>query len=435
MEASLVPWLSCLAFAAVILAFLSYNLYRQGNGLAWILMGYFWVCLSLILAKWYLRLDLALYDAEKYQAISTQISALLRTDFLGNLIYIFKPYAAYTLPLGMLYYLFGDSELLGQLLNVAFGLGVILNLYRLADVWFERRVANQTALFTAIYPFGWILSTTLNRDMMIIFCITLFFRLLAELRGRQRVGTGGLWVGILGSLFYMTLLRPPLLILGGLALFIHGMADSGAAARRGRLHRFVKLTFIVLVFLLSSAGYFLYGKFYTAQSQLEQEATQFCEVGGMNQRLRISEGAGSAYMSGVRYSSYQDVLKNIPLATAYFMFSPFPWQVSSPKQALGMLDSTWMALVCWFFLKGIRSGNRTNRKLTMALLVFLLAGLSISGALQANAGSAMRHRTMFSYLMFPVAVRSLTRRQASRPAPGVRFRAAALAERPVGKWE
>ena len=55
MEASLLQWLSCLAFAAIILALLMYNLYRHDNALAWIVMGYFWVCLSLIAAKWFLR--------------------------------------------------------------------------------------------------------------------------------------------------------------------------------------------------------------------------------------------------------------------------------------------------------------------------------------------------------------------------------------------
>jgi len=134
----------------------------------------------------------------------------------------------------------------------------------------------------------------------------------------------------------------------------------------------------------------------------------------MNQRLRISEDAGSAYMKGVNYSSYHDVIKVMPLATVYFMFSPMPWQVSSPKQALGILDSTWMLLVCWCFLRGIKPLFRSNRKLTLALLTFLIVGFTTSSVLQANAGSAMRHRTMFSFVMFPVAVYGMTRRRASQ---------------------
>jgi hypothetical protein len=421
MNAFMDSWLSCLAFAAIIIAFLFRQVQRRGDTLTWILVGYFCVCFSLIAVKWYLRLDLAVYDVEKYQSASTQIAALLRADFLGNLRYTLKPYAAYTLPLGLLYYVFGTSQLVGQLLNTIMGLGVILNLHRLATIWFNRRVADHTALLTALYPYGWILSSTLNRDMMIAFFITMFFRALSELRLRERVRSRGLWMTILGSLAYMAALRAPLMILGGLALFAYIMARPGAARQRGWLYRTVRLTFIVLVMLLGSTSFFLFGKYYTAQSRLEQEATQFCEVGNMNQRLRISEDAGSAYMKGVNYSSYRDVVKVMPLATFYFMFSPLPWQVTSPKQALGVFDSTWMMLICWYFLKGIKPLYRSNRKLTLALLTFLLVGFTTSSVLQANAGSAMRHRTMFSFLMFPIAMQGLTRRQLSRSVVKMRI--------------
>jgi hypothetical protein len=61
----------------------------------------------------------------------------------------------------------------------------------------------------------------------------------------------------------------------------------------------------------------------------------------------------------------------------------------------------------------------------MALLTFLLVGFAISSVLQANAGSAMRHRTMFSFLMFPIAVQGMTRRQLSRATSGMRIPACA----------
>jgi hypothetical protein len=434
MHAFLDPWLSCLTFAAIIIAFLFRRVQRRDDTLAWILVGYFCICFTLIAIKWYLRFDLVVYDVEKYQSVGTQIAASLRADFLGNLRYAIKPYAAYTLPLGLLYYIFGTSQILGQLLNTVLALGVILNLHRLACIWFNRRVADHTTLLMAVYPYGWILSTTLNRDMMIAFIITLFFRALSELRLREELRSKWLWVTILGSLGYMALLRAPLIILGGLALFTYAMARPGVVRQRGRLYRTVRLMFIVFVMLLGSVSFFVFGKYYTAQSQLDNEATQFCEVGNMNQRLRISEDAGSAYMRGVNYSSYQDVIKAMPLATFYFMFSPLPWQVTSPKQALGVLDSTWIMLVCWYFLKGIKPLYRSNRKLALALLTFLLVGFTTSSILQANAGSAMRHRTMFTFLMFPIAVHGLSRRrQMSRSTLRMRFPASEISRRPTGR--
>ncbi len=432
MSSLLDPWLSCLAFAAIIIAVLARRLQQRNDTGAWILIGYFCICLTLIFIKWYLRLDLAVYDIEKYQSASTRIATLLKADFLGNLPYIIQPYSAYTIPLGVLNFIFGNSQLPGQLLNTIMGLGVILNLHRLATLWFNRKVANYTALFMALYPYGWILSTTLNRDMMISFCITRFFCSLSELQCRERSSsTLAMWASALASFMYMGLLRPPLLILCGLALFIYWITSPESARQRGRLYRTVRTSFVIFVMLLGTVSCLLVGKYYTAQSQLEQEATQFCDVGGMNQRLQISEDARSAYMQGVNYSSYQDVIKMMPLATVYFMFSPLPWQVTSPKQALGILDSTWVVLVCWGFLRGIKPLYRSNRKVTLALLAFLFVGITTSSVLQANAGSAMRHRIMFSFMMFPIAVYGMTK---SRGPKKVRVRALVSKPQLTGGW-
>lgn len=405
MESSLAQWLSCLALGAIVLSFLLARLYKEGDALAWILLLYFCLCFTVIGVKWYLRLDLAMYDAEKYHQISAKLAGLLRVDFLGNLSEAIPPYAAYTLPLGLLYFLFGVSEPMGQLFNTLVGLGVIVNLHHLAGLWFNRRVADRTALLMALYPYGWVLSATLNRDMMIAFCITLFFRMLAALQTEEgRASKRSLFLAALASLLYMGLLRPPLLVLGALALFIYGMTYRTKPSRRHRLFRVARMILVILVVGVGSAGYLLFGKYYTATSHLEQQATQFSDVGSMNQRLRISEDAGSAYMKGVKYSSYQDVVRVMPQAAIYFLFSPFPWQVQSPKQALGLLDSLWLMAVWCYFLKGIKALYRRNRKLALALLAFLVVGVTTSGVLQANVGSAMRHRTMFSFLVFPLAM-------------------------------
>jgi hypothetical protein len=414
MEA-LFSWLSCLAFAAIILALLLRYLQRRDTILAWVLLGYFGVCLAFIVIRWSFHLDLAVYDVEKYQTWSAHIAALLRADFLGNLPHIWQPFAAYTLPLGLLYTVFGISEPLGQLLNTVVGLGVIFNLHRLATLWFNRRVADHTALFMALYPYGWVLGGTLNRDMMVAFCLTLLFRSLTELQNQEGHGSR-LWpsAAALGSLLYMTLLRPPLFILGALTIFVFWVVHPLASSRRLPLFRTLRLISICLVLFLGTVGFFTIGKFYTARNALEQEVTRFSDVDHMTERLRNSEQAGSAYLRGVTYTSYLDVAKLMPVATCYFLFSPFPWQVSSPKQALGVLDSAWLILVFLYFLRGIRPLFRRYRKVAWALTAFLVVGLTTSSVLQANVGSAMRHRTMFTFLMFPVAVQGMMMRRASR---------------------
>ncbi|MEJ2092986.1 MAG: hypothetical protein P8X65_12405 [Syntrophobacterales bacterium] len=435
MEA-LFSWFSCLAFAAIIAALLLRYLQRRDTILAWVLLGYFSVCFAFIVIRWSFRLDLAVYDVQKYQTWSAHIAALLRADFLGNLPHIWQPFAAYTLPLGLLYTVFGISEPLGQLLNTVVGLGVIFNLHRLATLWFNRRVADHTALFTALYPYGWVLGATLNRDMMVAFCLTLLFGSLTELQHQEGHGSR-LWpsVAALGSLLYMTLLRPPLFILGALTIFVFWVVHPLASSRRRTLLRTLRLISIGLVLVLGTVSFFTIGKYYTARTPLEREVTRFSDVDHMTERLRTSEQAGSAYLRGVTYTSYLDVAQRMPVATCYFLFSPFPWQVTSPKQALGVLDSTWLILVFLYFLRGIKPLFRRHRKVAWALTAFLVVGLTTSSVLQANVGSAMRHRTMFTFLMFPVAVQGMMLRRASRSRLPQGIRAPEARRPPAGRCQ
>jgi len=125
----------------------------------------------------------------------------------------------------------------------------------------------------------------------------------------------------------------------------------------------------------------------------------------------------------------------MPVATCYFLFSPFPWQVSSPKQALGILDSTWLILVAIYFLKGIKTLFRGHRKIAWALVAFLVVGITTSSVLQANSGSAMRHRTMFTFLMFPVAIQGMMLRRASRTPRRAGTQTFELKRPSAGRWE
>lgn len=405
MEAFLLTWLGALTLAALTLAGLSVRLCRRRDVLSWTLLLFFSLSLGLIWIKWYLRLDLALYDAPKYHYLAGQIAGLLMADFWGNLPYILKPYGAYTLPLGFLYFLLGVSEPLGQTLNALVGLGVILNIHRLSQLWFTPRIADRTAWFLALYPFFWILGSTLNRDMLIIYCITWFFISLAQLhlepRGRRRFRT---FLLLGASLVYMTLLRPPLIILAGLSSFVFWITPAAPGPRRHWLLRLGRIMAIIAILGLGSSAYLVYGRYYLSVSPLEQEAGQFSPLEEINSRLRISEKAGSAYLKGLNFSSFGEVLQVMPVAACYFLLAPLPWQVASIKQALGLLDSFWLLLVYLYFLKGIRELVRRQRRLAWALLTFVLLGVALSGVMQANAGSAMRHRPMFTLLLFPVAV-------------------------------
>lgn len=414
------PWdafLRLAAAASLLLAGLTALLVRRRDPVARMLLVFFSGCLAFILLNWKLGLDLGQYDSRLYHNVATQISEALKRHLVPPLSDLLAPYWAYTLPLGLLYTLFGSSPLVGQLLNVVMGVGSLLNLHRLARLLFSQRVADATVIFGALYPYGWVLAGTLNRDMMILFFLILLFRLLAELQLHPDLpGNRSKALLALFAMAYLTLLRPPLLLLCGVVSGLFLFQERRRRVPPRPLSRPLKVGLLLVLFLAGGGLLYLLAPSLT-QFKLAVQAVQFADIDNLNYRLESSEEAASAYMKGVRYSSYTDLLWVMPLATFYFMFSPLPWQVASAKQALGLLDSFLLMGVAWYFLRGFKDLRRTHRDFALLLAVYLVVGFCSSSLLQANVGAAMRHRTMFYYLMFPVAMQGVLTRSRRRPVP------------------
>jgi hypothetical protein len=242
-------------FASLIIASLLFYLMKHRSSLGKSLILFYFICLTFILAKWRCQWDLGTYDAQLYHSLATNVSTLLHVDFLGNLPRIFLGYSAYTVPLGLLYFIFGSSELVGQLFSTVVALGVITNLYHLALVCFNRRVAQRTAWAMTLYPYGWVLATTLNRDLPIAFCLTLLFRVLAEVQAGHRQTSRKLSYAIsLGCVVYLTLLRPPLLLLCVLTLSIYLIVQKRGSWASTDLFRPLKALLVSVLLIAAGSG-------------------------------------------------------------------------------------------------------------------------------------------------------------------------------------
>jgi hypothetical protein len=405
MEYSIEIFLRSMLPISIIICFFLYHLLTKNHELSRIILVYFAVCLIFIHLKWLFAFDLGSYDAALYHSLALRIHDLLEQDFFGNLCSIFQAYSAYTVPLGITYYLFGDIQLLGQIFSAVVGIGVIYNSYHLAEAWFDPKVAKITSLCLAFYPFGWVLAGTLNRDLLIIFFLTFFFGRISDFQKAQggpvRFGTR---VGAVACVAYLTLLRPPLLVLITLSYPVYLLAKSASSGKISGLFKPLRLLGVLAIISTLGLLVFYVGTEFGAKTYILQKATQFMDYEEINKRLANSAEADSAYLTGVRFSSWQDILTALPLTVLYFLFSPLPWQVHTPKHALGLMDSILLIWLVYYFLKGFPSFCQRNRRMALFLLAFLLTGILTSSVIQANVGGAMRHRTMFSFLMLPVAV-------------------------------
>ncbi|MBI4822410.1 MAG: hypothetical protein HY791_39485 [Deltaproteobacteria bacterium] len=157
---------------------------------------------------------------------------------------------------------------------------------------------------------------------------------------------------------------------------------------------YAAVTLLVVALLLRSAS----GAF-----ELDTNLDPYRQLEKM-QSMKAGMSSGAAgYHEDVDISSPGAALLYLPLGAAYFLFSPFPWTVSSPRQAIAALE----ALVWLFFFFGacreiLRSVRTRFRHIVLPLMVTLVVTAAYS-LVEGNEGTAYRHRSMVLIFFFVFA--------------------------------
>src|SRR3954464_137231 len=151
----------------------------------------------------------------------------------------------YTALVGIFYFLFGPQVLLIKLLNAVIGAACALVTFRLAELYFDRRVALIAMVLVALWP-SLVLWSVLN--LKDVFCLLLA---LLVLLGTERFRTSPRWryaVLIVVSLALLQNVRNYLFL--GLALLIAGTLLAQAAITRKHVPAHVGL--VAMVFVLTA---------------------------------------------------------------------------------------------------------------------------------------------------------------------------------------
>jgi hypothetical protein len=134
---------------------------------------------------------------------------------------------------------------------------------------------------------------------------------------------------------------------------------------------------------------------------------------------------GSAFQDNVDISTPGRALAFLPVGIAYFLFSPFPWQMTSTLKLFSLPEMLLIYALTPAMLSGIRHALRTRFREALQILL-LTALLTVSYALgEGNVGTLYRHRAqaILFYLTFGAAGLEL-RRQRAEPQGELAPRAA-----------
>jgi hypothetical protein len=122
---------------------------------------------------------------------------------------------------------------------------------------------------------------------------------------------------------------------------------------------------------------------------------------------KVFHKGDSSYPDFLKINSSTEFLYKSPIKTVYFLFSPFPWDVSKISHVIGLVDSLlYMALAYLIF-----RNRKSILKDPVLLSIFLiLAGyFFVFGVGVDSFGTSIRHRSKFVIAMILLAAPLLPR--------------------------
>jgi hypothetical protein len=303
----------------------------------------------------------------------------------------------YSWGLGWVYLAIGPSEILGQCINVAAGLLVILCSFRITELLWGPNVALPAAAIVALYPTSILYSSLTMRESIII--MIYLYGILAVVRYlvlKPRV----VYLLIAAVLFTLAgMFHSGMLLATPIMLFV--MAVLAPALRRteavkpgGGVRILVVACALVALIVYAAISGVLFPKF-----------GELSELGDTEVILRHGERSArgvATYPNWLVADSSAATAYLMPAKVVYFLFGPFPWEVTRSHLWIGVADATGYILLFLLIVKNTSHLRRNGAGLVLAAFALLM--ISVFAAGTGNYGTAMRHRAKFLPLLAILAV-------------------------------
>ncbi|MDQ4133753.1 MAG: hypothetical protein M3179_11240 [Actinomycetota bacterium] len=302
--------------------------------------------------------------------------------------------------LAAIYWVFGPHRVAGLIVNAALAAAIVPLLTDTTRRLFGDGPARYVAPLVVFLPSLVLWPSLPIKEAAVVFLAV--FALNCAVRVTERISLGALF-GMAVCLSLLFTFR------AWVALVLAAGVTAGVALGRGRLlsglGSGIGGATLLAVLLAAGLGY---SGYQTAVNADLEEA---------NLVRRDLATAGSGFDQEADVSTPQAALSYLPQGLPKFLFGPFPWQITGPRQLPVVPDMiVWWALLPSLWV-GIRTGlKRARRRALVLLLPALLSAILLSLAV-GNFGTVVRERVQVIVLIVPVIALGLSERAARRSRP------------------
>ena len=253
-------------------------------------------------------------------------------------------------------------------------------------IFSNNNVARTSALTVAFFPSFIIWSGQLLKDGLIIFLLVVAITMVLELQ--EKFSYAAIAVLIL-SLFGIVTLR--FYIFYMVAVAVAGSFVIGVSNRSTPVFRRAAVLLVIGVGL-------------TYLGVIRNASVEFERYGDLERlqtsRLDLAQSAGSGFGEEADVSTAEGAITTIPVGLTYLMLAPFPWQVSSLRQAITLPEVLlWWAMIP-LMISGIIYSVRHRLRSAFPILFFSLTLTLAYSIFQGNVGTAYRQRTQIQVFLF-----------------------------------
>ena len=288
---------------------------------------------------------------------------------------------------GAIYFIFGENFPAAQSFCAVLGAATAPLVYSCAERIFQnRKVARLSAIAVAVFPSFIIWSGQLMKDGLIVFLLVLSILMVMSLQEKFSYLAVVILVLALGGIIALRFYIFYMVAVAVAGSFVVGV--SGTTASLLRRSAALILMGVALTYL---------GVIRTASTDLER----FGDLDRLqNSRADLARSAESGFGEDIDVSTTSGAISAIPIGFAVLMLAPFPWTMTSVRQAITLPE----VLLWWGLLPfgawGIWWAAKHRLRAAFPILIFSGMLTLVYSIFQGNVGTAYRQRTQIQVFLF-----------------------------------
>tara|TARA_Y100001970_G_scaffold294294_1_gene449943 strand:+ start:11864 stop:13153 length:1290 start_codon:yes stop_codon:yes gene_type:complete len=379
----------------IFLYLIFFIIYKKNRSILLVITSAYFLRVFFILIGYYLvPLPDSLWDSRaiEYAALAnTQLSfneliEITKNAFLTSFFNFFA----------LVYKVTGRSPLVLLALINFISVLTIINISKISfEVWSDRKTQLKCLIFLSIMPVNILYSSLILKESLIIFILSSSLLIFIKF-----VKTGNFIYGYLSIFLY--LLNVPFhtpLIIGTLPIFIYFFYKSFFEIikylKKGYLSLAVILNTFTIIFIALSIFTLLFSAGKTHVTYIHFFDSDILQRLVIHARNTFTSSA--SYPSFLLPSNEIELIYLLPIKVFYFLFAPFPWDISKVIHLFGFIDSLFTMLIFGLIILNYKKVINNKYFFILFSIFFLILITYTLGT--GNYGTAIRHKFKFLFIM------------------------------------